>query len=317
MALTTELKTRDELDFGAWISLNNVQIVPLEINYFWSAFDNYLEFLTGFSGRTNVELETDAGKPTNSPGAIVRFDFQGSLVRDRLLYNDRQNYVWKMDIPEATNLFTLYIVTITAQKIDDNYTKVSITVEFVLQSQNREERAQALQTLKAYLPKRIGEIIKFLQHRDGQGFKLASLSELEISQLAQDFYEKLDQHAPPEEITPFLSLADNDFKMQFPSSTLHNHEEFNQWYKNAVNTFYDEIHAVKEMTVKCQADRADVNAIIHWEGSTWKAPNAYSKRVVADAQHSWEVVRSPDTFKPIYKSYIVHKLDFAPGSSKP
>lgn len=317
MTTTNNSTTRDELNFGEWISLKNVQIVPLQIEYFWSAFDNYLEFLKGFSGRTNVELETDSGKPANSPGAIVRFDFQGSLVRDRLLYNDRQNHVWKMDIPEATNLFTLYIVTITAQKVDDNHTEVSITVELVLQSQNREERAQSLQTLKAYLPKRIGEIIKFLQHRDGQAFKLAPLSELEIRQMAANFYAKLDQHAPTEEITPFLNLADKSFKMQFPSSTLHNLEEFNQWYKNAINTFYDEIHAVKKISVKAHADHADVNAIIHWEGSTWKSPSAYSKRVVADAQHTWVVVRSPETFKPIYKSYIVHKLDFDPDSSKP
>lgn len=316
MIKTNDLKTPEQLEFGQWISLKNVQIVPLQIDYFWSAFDNYLEFLKGFSGRTNVELETDDGKPADGPGAIVRFNFQGSLVRDRLLYNDRQNHVWKMDIPEATNLFTLYVVTITAEKIGDNHTKVSITVELVLQSQNREERAQALQTLKAYLPKRIGEIIKFLQHRDGRAFKLAPLSELEIRQLAADFYTKLDHHAPVEEITPFLNLADKSFKMQFPSSTLHNQEEFNQWYKNAINTFYDEIHAVKEITVEANGDRADVDAIIHWEGSSWKAPGANSKRFVADAQHNWVVVRSPDTFKPIYKNYIVHKIDFAPDSSK-
>jgi hypothetical protein len=310
------LNPRNELDFGKWISLKDVQIIPLEIEYFWSAFDNYLEFLKGFSGRTNVELETDAGKPADGSGAIVRFDFQGSLVRDRLLYNDRQNHIWKMDIPEATSLFTLYVVTITACKVDDSHTEVSITVELVLQSQNREERAQALQTLKAYLPKRIPEIIKFLQHRDGEAFKLAPLSELEVRQLAEDFYAKLDRHAPVAELTPFLAFADPCFKMEFPNSTLQNQEEFDQWYESAINTFFDEIHAVEEISVKAQAERADVNAIIHWEGSTWKAPDAYNQRIIADAQHTWVVVRSPDTFKPIYQSYVVHKLDFAAGSSK-
>ncbi|MFN6567022.1 hypothetical protein [Dendronalium sp. ChiSLP03b] len=317
MTKTNNLITQDELDWGQWITLKDVQIVPLEIEYFWSAFDNYLEFLKGFSGRTNVELETDDGKPTDRPGAIVRFDFQGSLVRDRLLYNDRQNHVWKMDIPEATNLFTLYVVTISARKIDDHHTEVSITVELVLQSHNREERAEALQTLKAYLPKRIAEIIKFLQHRDGEAFKLAPLSESEIRQLAKNFYTKIDQHVPASELVPFFDFANHCFKMQFPSSTLQNQEEFNQWYEGTINTFFDEIHAVKEISVKALADHADVNAIIHWEGSTWKAPSAHSKRVIADAQHTWVVVRSPDTFKPIYKSYIVHKLDFAADSSKP
>ena len=164
---TNNVSNADELEFGKWITLKDDRIIPLEIDYFWSAFDNDLEFLKGFSGHTDVELETDAGKPADGPGAIVRFDFQGSLVRDRLLYNDCQNHVWKMDIPEATNLFTLYIVTISATKVDEEHTKVSIMVELVLQSQNLEERSQALKTLKTYLAKRIPEIIRFLQNRDG------------------------------------------------------------------------------------------------------------------------------------------------------
>ena len=312
---TNTSKSSDELEFGQLITLNHMEIVPLEIEYFWSAFDNYFEFLKSFSGRTDVELETDNDKPKGGPGAIVRFDFQGSLVRNRLLYNDRKNHVWKMDIPEATNLFTLYIVTFKANKVDDNYTQVSITVELVLQSRDRQARADALQTLRTYLPKRIGEILRFLQRRDGDKFKLAPINELEIKQLAADFYEKLDSHAPVEEVTQFLDL-DASFKMRFPSLTLRNREEFEQWYQGNINVFFDEIHMIKALSIKDNTQvQANSDAIVHWEGSSWKAPGANSKRFVIDEEHSWSVVRSSD-FKPIYKKYIVHRLNYAQGSHR-
>ncbi len=168
MTTTNDLNIQDELEFGQWISLQDSLVFPLEINYVWSAFDNFLELLTFFSGTTDVELETDSGKPTNTPGAIVRFDFQGSLVRNRLLYNNRQNYVWKMDMPEANKTFTLYIVTFSAHKVDEQHTEVKINVEFVLQSQNREERAETLQVIKQYLTHHIKEIMQFLEKRDGK-----------------------------------------------------------------------------------------------------------------------------------------------------
>ncbi|MEG4837913.1 hypothetical protein [Microcoleus sp. B9-D4] len=316
MNSTNNLDSTDELEYGSWISLHNVQTVPLSVDHFWSAFDNYLELLKAFSGRTDVELETGFGKPQDGPGSIVRFNFMDSVVRDRLLVNDRKNHVWKMDIPEATPLFTLYNVTFKAREEGDRATEVSITVDIVLQSENREERAEALKTLREFLPKRIPEIVAFIQRRDG--LELIPLTESEVKQLAADFYEKLDAHAPVEECTPFLAFEEEGFLMQFPSGVkVQNREEFNQWYDGAINAYFDEIHQVKEIKVTPSSDHADVEAIIHWEGSMWKPPAAHSKRVVVDAHHSWVVKRVPETQQPIFKSYIVHKFEFADGSAKP
>jgi hypothetical protein len=240
----------------------------------------------------------------------------GGVVRDRLLLNDRKNHVWKMDIPEATPLFTLYHVTFKAREVGDRATEVSINVDIVLQSEKREERAEALKTLRQFLPKRIPEIVAFIQRRDK--VELGLLTESEVKQLAADFYAKLDAHAPVEECTPFLAFDEEGFKMQFPSGlTVQNREEFNQWYDGAINVYFDEIHQVKEIKVMPSSDHAEVEAIIHWEGSSWKPTAAHSKRVVVDAHHSWIVTRVPETQKPIFKSYIVHKFDFAEGSAKP
>ncbi|WP_017314367.1 hypothetical protein [Mastigocladopsis repens] len=316
MTSTINMDTTDELEYGTWISLKNVQMVPFSIDKFWSAFDDYLTFLNSFSGRTNVELETGFGKPKNTPGAIVRFDFMGSIVRDRLLLNDKKNHVWRMDIPEATPLFTLYNVTFSAREVGDQ-AEVTIIVEFVLQSENRSERAEALKTLKEFLPKRIPEIVKFIQERDGNLPKLAPVTESEIRELVTDFYAKLDAHAPVEEYDRFFAFDEEGFKMQFPSQTLHNRQEFKQWYESSVNLYFDEIHQLKEINVSATSEQAEVKAIVHWEGSVWKAPASHSQRTIADADHSWVVKRSPQTYKPVFKSYIVHKLNLADTSAKP
>jgi hypothetical protein len=316
MLATSTLDATDELEFGKWISLKNVQTIPLSVDRFWSAFDDYSSLLMAFSGRTDVELETGDGKPKDGPGAIVRFNFEGSIVRDRLLINDRQNHLWKMDIPEATALFTLYQVTITAREVGDR-AEVSITVDFVLSSEKREERAEALKTLKEFLPKRIPEIVKFVQQKDGIDGNSTPITESEIRQLAADFYVKLDAHAPVAEYTPLFAFAQEDLKIQFPSLSVQNWEGFKQWYEGSINLFFDEVHALKEIKVTASDDRADVQAIVHWEASMWKPPAAHSQRIVMDAHHTWVVKRSPDTHKPMFKNYIVQKFDFAEGSAKP
>lgn len=159
----------DQLEYGQWISLTNVSVLPLDIDYYWSAYDDYFAYLSALSGRTNFQKETGLGKPNNGPGSIVSFDFEGMKVRDRLLINDRKNYVWKLDIPEATELFTLYQVTTTAKKVD-NGTEVTVVVEFVLQSEKREKREAALNTFKKYFGLRSSELQNFLKKRDGDKY---------------------------------------------------------------------------------------------------------------------------------------------------
>jgi hypothetical protein len=309
---STENST-DELEYGRWISLQDVQTIPFDVDYFWSAFDDYLSLLKSFSGRQDVKSETGFGIPLDGPGAIVRFDFKGSVVRDRLLINDRVNHVWKMDIPEATPLFTLYHVTFSAREVTGG-TEVKINVDFVLQSEKRQERADALKTLKEFLPKRISEIIKFLKEKNTPKDSFAPVTESEIRHLVAEFYSKLDAHAPVDEYAQFFAFDEEDFLMQFPSETLHSWEDFKQWYDSSINLYFDEIHQLKEINATPNGNHTDVKAIVHWEGSLWKAPTSHSKRIIADAHHTWVVKRCSQTLKPLFKSYVVHKLDLGSGS---
>jgi hypothetical protein len=159
----------DQLEYGQWISLKKVEVLPLDIDYYWSAYDDYFAYLSALSGRTDVQKEIGFGKPDNSPGAIVSFNFEGMRVYDRLVINDRVNHVWKLDISQATELFTLYQVTTLAKKVD-NGTEVTVLVEFVLQSEKREEREEALNTFKKYFGLRSSELQNFLKTRDGDKY---------------------------------------------------------------------------------------------------------------------------------------------------
>ena len=302
--------TDDVLEKGAWITLKHSELVPLNIDYFWSAFDNYLDFLKGFSGRNDVELEIDSNKPENGPGAIVRFDFQGGLVRDRLLHNDKVNHIWRMDIPEATSLFTLYNVMFSGGFVDDSLTEVSIKVEIVLQSNVREEREQALRTLLEYIPKRISEIVNYLKKRDGDKFTLPTISEKEVRDLAKNFYQLLDQHANVAECLEYLYADSTRFHMKFPNGTIINSDQFNEWYLDTTKKYFDEVHQLKQINSITQMDsgRLSLDVTIHWEASTWNAPEATSNRLVADVQQSWTVTRCTSSYKPLFETYVVNNI---------
>lgn len=298
---------QDPLEKGAWVTLKHSELIPLNVDYFWSAFDDYLEFLMCFSGRTDVELETDNNKPANGPGAIVHFEFEGYLVRDRLLDNDKEAHIWRMDIPEATPLYTLYIVTFTASAVSKSLTEVSIQVQIVMQSEERSDREEALNTLLTYIPKRIPEIIRLLEKRDGGKFELAPLGETEVRDLASNFFRDLDTHADPAVFPDYLALDSSDFEMRFPNGTIHNQTEYDAWYKDSIEVYFDELHQIKEIhSIKeLEGGKLEIDLIIHWEASTWSAPDAKSVRIVADVKQKWTVLRSAQTYKPQFEKYIV------------
>jgi hypothetical protein len=303
--------TDDSLTKGSWITLVHTELVPLNIDYFWSAFDDYLDFFKGFSGRKDVEIEVDDNKQQNEPGAIVRFNFQGSLVRGRLLLNDRLNHVWRMDIPQATPLFTIYIVTFFAEKIAESLTEVSIKVEVVLQSDDHDEREQDLNTLLLHAPRLISEIVEFLKVRDSSDFELAPLGKEEVYNLASGFYEALDRHADANEYLQFIDTENVRFKMNFPNGVISSQDEFKDWYLDSIKVYFNEVHKLKQINsiMEIGDGRLSLDVIVHWEASTWVAPSAQSTRIVAEVQQNWVVTRSSNSYKPMFEEYIVNHVN--------
>ncbi len=143
---------------------------------------------------------------------------------------------------------------------------------------------------------------------------LAPLTELEIKQLAADWYRKLDVHAPLEDYISFL--AEEGLEMRFPEVTVYGFDGFKGWYERVIGIFFDEVHTLKEVKLTPSGDKANVKVVVKWEASVWKPPAAKSERIILDAYQTWVVERSPNTQKPVISIYIVDSLDYAEGSAK-
>lgn len=141
------------------------------------------------------------------------------------------------------------------------------------------------------------------------------LTKDEVTTMVNDWYQKLDIHAPMVDILPLLS--NTSLHMKFPEATLTTLAEFESWYQRVIRTFFDEVHTMKELNVSVSADgsQADIKLCVYWEASVWTPPDRLSKRLMMDAYQTWVVKRSPTSGKPVVVTYIVDKLDPKPGSA--
>ncbi|MBW4537433.1 MAG: hypothetical protein KME09_26200 [Pleurocapsa minor HA4230-MV1] len=162
---------------------------------------------------------------------------------------------------------------------------------------------------------------------------LTTLTESEVKQLVDDWYLKLDVHAPIAEVLPLL--AGETLEMQLPETTLHGLDGFRSWYDRVIHTFFDEVHTLQTLDITIDGDRearhevsplgypkglhsngcnlADVQLVVRWEASRWNAPAPKSERLAFDAAQRWVVVRSPQTQQPAIVTYIVDSLTTLPG----
>ena len=133
----------------------------------------------------------------------------------------------------------------------------------------------------------------------------APLEEDEVKQLVEKWYlELLDTHAPTEQL-----------EMRFPEETAHGWEGFRKWYERIINTFFDEVHTIKELEVTTEGDRAKVNVLVNWQAHTWTPPAPKSQWLGFDAGQTWVVKRSPATGQPVVVTYIVDTFVPMQGSS--
>src|SRR3981081_1385458 len=118
----------------------------------------------------------------------------------------------------------------------------------------------------------------------------APLEEAEGERFVKKIYRDMfDGHAPLDE---FLAvLADDELEMRFPEETVHGHDGFRRWYERIINTFFDEVHTIKELEVSTEGDRAKINVLVNWQAHTWKRPAPKSQWLGFDAGQTWFVER--------------------------
>ncbi|REJ48942.1 MAG: hypothetical protein DWQ51_18240 [Microcystis wesenbergii TW10] len=142
---------------------------------------------------------------------------------------------------------------------------------------------------------------------------LVPLTEGEVKELVDVWYQKLDVHAPLEEMLPLL--AGEELEMQLPETTLYGLNDFKGWYEGVIRTFFDEVHTMQELNISVtpDGDKANVKLVVRWEASRWPAPAPHSQRLAFDAAQTWVIVRSPTTEQAVIKTYIVDKFTPLPG----
>ncbi len=139
------------------------------------------------------------------------------------------------------------------------------------------------------------------------------LTDLDVNKIVYDWYNKLDVHAPVEELIPLL--VSEGLMMQFPEGTFSSHEEFRAWYSRVTNLFFDEVHNMRMLSYELDGERADVKLVVNWQAHIWNPPAAKSKWLGFDAHQTWVVKRDEKTGKAVIATYIVDSLDPMEGSA--
>jgi hypothetical protein len=136
---------------------------------------------------------------------------------------------------------------------------------------------------------------------------LAPLTEPEVRQLVTHWFHLLDIHAPVE---AFLAIvADEGIEFRFPEVTVTDKAGLRQWYQQVIQTYFDEVHEPKEVTITTQGDRATIKSLTQWQESTWNPPAPKSERLTFLARHTWGVKRSDTTGQPVLVTYVVDSLE--------
>jgi hypothetical protein len=138
------------------------------------------------------------------------------------------------------------------------------------------------------------------------------LTKESIDAFAKAWYRKLDVHVPMVEVLPML--ADKELEMVFPEVTIYGHAGFEGWFQRVIRIFFDEVHTVKLVESTITGDTASVKVVVKWEASVWNAPEANSKRIVADAYQTW-YVKGDAQGNVVITKYVVDDLKYYPGSA--
>lgn len=136
-----------------------------------------------------------------------------------------------------------------------------------------------------------------------------------VQRFAKEWFQKLDAHALPEDYGPMLD--GDDVEMHFPEGVFRGLSGFRRWYENALGLFFDEVHAVRQVEVSPgTGPTIEVKVVVHWEASTWKSPEARSRRIKLDAYQTWELVPATSTNSLAIRRYVVERLQYDADSAR-
>ncbi|MFO1128808.1 MAG: hypothetical protein U1E66_10325 [Rhodospirillales bacterium] len=133
-------------------------------------------------------------------------------------------------------------------------------------------------------------------------------SEEAVRRLVYDWFEKITDHAPFDEIVSHFIDNSPEMRMRFPDQDVANIEEFRQWYTNVINRYFDQAHVVKSLRIQREENIALLDVQVEWSAKYWQPPEPRSSRVRMDAFQRWVVRHNPETGKWGIKTYLVDNL---------
>jgi hypothetical protein len=148
---------------------------------------------------------------------------------------------------------------------------------------------------------------------EGTRMATAPLSETEIRRLADDWYHRLDEHAPLEALLALV--APEALEMRFPEAAVRGLDGLRDWYEAAIRAYFDEAHAVRAVKVVAGGERPVVRVVVNWRARRWRPPAPRAEWLDFEAQQTWVIERSANTGQPVIRSYVVDELRPMVGSA--
>ncbi len=151
-----------------------------------------------------------------------------------------------------------------------------------------------------------------------------------LHNFATAWYLALDNHAPTEELTKFLS---DDVQMVFPEKTLPLLSDFIAWYAGGkysdgtdgpgvINIFFDENHNLVSIDIDsgvAEDESVVVKVVVAWQASWFVPPATKAKRTSMDATQAWTLAKSnKNSYGFVITSYnaVAEPFKYAPGFAR-
>jgi hypothetical protein len=139
------------------------------------------------------------------------------------------------------------------------------------------------------------------------------LSRTEVEAFAAEWYRRLDEHVPVEQVVAMVAPGEVEFRL--PEATLISAEQVGQWYAGGgsfagvIHVFFDEVHTLRSLGVTAGGgERTPVDVVVNWQARIWRPPAPRSERLAFDAVQRWELVRATDDGRPLIVRYLVDAL---------
>jgi ketosteroid isomerase-like protein len=132
-----------------------------------------------------------------------------------------------------------------------------------------------------------------------------------IRQFVQEWYDKLSDHVPVEQLLPMVSAQ--NLEMVFPEKTVRNEADFRDWYQYIGHTYADQSHTLEKLDSRPDRDGTHVDLTLIWKATQ----RSDGSRLTFRAEQSWLVGTSPGTGEPVIVNYRVEALSPLPVRMTP